>query len=195
MAKDFYLPTDVPGSKLPNTDNDLSAEFTKKTLSVSLRGTHPVFRAFLILFSIPIMLSSCLKYEEVKVLGVEDVAVKKFSAKSVELEVSVKIKNPNNYKIKIVGSDLDLFVNGNKSGKAKILDKIVIPKHSEEVHTFIVQANYKEVMAGLKGGIFSILTGGAVPLRIKGKITAKAKMLRKSFEVDITEKVSFGKNK
>jgi len=177
-----------------NLINDLSSKFIKKTLCISLREIKPVYRGFLVLFSMQVMLSSCLKYEEVKVLGVEDVAVKKFSAKSVELEVSVKIKNPNNYKISIVGSDLDLYVNRNKSGKAKIIDKIVIPKHSEEIHRFIVQANYKEVMAGLKGGIFSILTGGSVPLRIKGKITAKAKMLRKSFDVDITEKVSFGKN-
>lgn len=179
---------------LPNTDNDLSAGFTKRTLCFSLREIKPVFRGLLVLFGMLALLSSCLKYEEVKVLGVEDVAVKKFSAKGVELEISVKIKNPNNYKISIVSSDLDLYVNRNKAGKATIMDKIVIPKHSEEIHRFIVQANYKEVMAGLKGGIFSILTGGSVPLRIKGKITAKAKMLRKSFDVDITKKVSFGKN-
>lgn len=184
----------MPYNRLPNTDNDSTAEFTKRTLCAGLREIYPVFRGLLVLFSMLAMLSSCLKYEEVKVLGVEDVAVKKFSAKSVELEVSVKIKNPNNYKISIVGSDLDLYINRNKAGKAKIMDKIVIPKHSEEIHSFIVQANYKEVMAGLKGGIFSILTGGSVPLRIKGKITAKAKMLRKSFDVDITERVSFGKN-
>lgn len=135
------------------------------------------------------LFTSCLKYQEVKVLGVEDVKIKEFSTKGVEVEVSIKISNPNSYKIKMVHSDLEIFVKGKKAGKARIVNKITLPKKSEAVHTFTITANYNQILSALGGGLLSLFSSGTIPLQIKGNITAKALGIRKTFPVNVKENV------
>ena len=54
-------------------------------------------------------LTSCLTYEEVEFVGVKNVDVESFSMKEAVIKVTVQVKNPNKYKIKITNSDLDLY--------------------------------------------------------------------------------------
>ena len=144
---------------------------------------------YIITLFVALLLGSCIKYEQVEVIGVEDVTMNKFSTSGVEVEISIRVNNPNNYKITIVNSDLDIYVKGKRAGKAKITNRIVIPKNSRDVHKIKVKANYNELMGALTGNILGLLTGGSTELRIKGEITAKAKMLRKKFPVDFKKRV------
>ena len=144
---------------------------------------------YIIIACTGLLLSSCIKYEQVEVIGVEDIGINQFSTQGVVVEISLRVHNPNNYKITIVNSDLDIFVKDKRAGKAKITNRIVIPKNSREVHKVIVKANYNELMGAIKGNFLGLLTGGSMDLRLKGQITAKAKMLKKKFPVDFKKRV------
>ena len=62
--------------------------------------------------------------QEVEVVKVTDVGIKNFSSKGIEVGIAMQIKNPNNYAISIVGSDLIIFLKGQKLGTAAIKEKI-----------------------------------------------------------------------
>jgi LEA14-like dessication related protein len=113
--------------------------------------------------------------------------MKEFSASGIEAIVSMKVKNPNNYKITIVNSDLDLFINGSKMGKAIIKDKIVLKKQQTEVYTFVVGA---KPSGGILGSLLSIAFSKNVRVGVKGKVKARAFMVSKSFPVDVEQNVS-----
>lgn len=153
---------------------------------ISLRKT-----GFLILSALLIMATtSCFQYKEVEMEGVEDVRIKNLSAKGVEIEVDMKIKNPNNYKISIVDSDLDIYLKKKKMGNAIIQNKIVLPKKSSKVHTIMIKGDLKGMDLASLLGLVGIFGGGSLDVQMKGFIKAKAKGIAKKFPVDVTEKVS-----
>ncbi|PCJ83610.1 MAG: hypothetical protein COA57_10860 [Flavobacteriales bacterium] len=134
---------------------------------------------------------SCISYKEVQFIAMIGAEVKSFSAKGLNVELGVKLRNPNNYKITVVDSDLDIFINGKPMGKAKIKNKIKMKKNSEDVHHFIISADYDNAAVGGLSAIMAMLGASSMQLRIKGKVKAKALVFRKTFDVDFTERVSF----
>lgn len=133
--------------------------------------------------------SSCLTYRQVEVMGVKDVSVKQFSTKGFSVDVALRISNPNSFKIKLVKSDLDIYIRGKKAGKARIDNKIVLKRHSRDVHQIRISGDYSKVASALGSGLLNLFSGRPVPLQIKGKITAKALMIRKTFPVDVKHSV------
>lgn len=131
----------------------------------------------------------CLTYKEVKVIAVTEVGVKQFTTKGVEVEVAMQIKNPNNYKINIVDSDLELFVKGSRIGTATIDNKVTLPKKSNQIHRFIIKSALKDMGTNVFPILMTVLGGGIIDLQIKGDIKATAKGIGKRFPVDFKEKV------
>lgn len=131
----------------------------------------------------------CMTYKEVEVIDVTDVGVKQFTAKGVEIEVAMQIKNPNNYNISIVDSDLQLFAKGNRVGTANIENKVTLPKKSNQIHRFIITSSLKDMGSSAFPLIMSVLGGGDIEVQITGDIKAKAKGIGKRFPVDFKEKV------
>lgn len=144
---------------------------------------------FISLLFITFSLLSCISYKEVKVIEVKDVGVKNFTLKGVDVEVAMQIKNPNNYNIKIVDSDLEVLIKENRIGTATIENKIVLPKNSNQVHRFIIRSTLKDMGSNVFPLLMTVLGGGTIELQIKGDIKATAKGIGKRFPVDFKENV------
>ena len=146
----------------------------------------------IILFSFSILLSTlvgCMTYKDVEMIEVTDVGVKDFTTKGVEVEVAMQIKNPNNYNINIVDSDLELFVKEDRIGTAKIDNKVTLPKNSNKIHRFIIKSSLKDMGASVFPLMMTVMSGGEIEMHIKGDIKATAKGIGKRFPVDFKEKV------
>lgn len=146
-------------------------------------------KSVLVLIVISITLTSCFKYEEVVMKEVTNVSVNSFSANNIEIKVDMRIINPNNYKISIVDSDLELFVKNKKVGNSKIKDKIDLPKNSDETHQIVVKTTVEDMIGTAIPVILNVLFEDSVDLQVKGEIKAQAKSLSKSFPVDFKERV------
>jgi len=131
----------------------------------------------------------CMTYKEVEIIEVTDVSLKQFTAKGVEVEVAMQIKNPNNYNISIVDSDLELFAKGSRVGIAKVEKKITLLKKSNQIHRFIIKASLKDLGIGAIPLAMSVLGGEPIDIHIKGDIKAKAKGVGKRFPVDFKKTV------
>lgn len=145
---------------------------------------------FLSITLVLLHLSSCQTYREVEMLGVEGYEVESFDTSGAVIKISVRVKNPNGYKIKITNSDLDLSLNGRSAGKAEIDKKIVLPKRSDMVHTFKVKANFKQLAGGFTS-LIGIMTSGKAKVKVEGWVKAKALGIGRKVDVDFNESVSF----
>lgn len=146
-------------------------------------------KSVLVLIVISITLTSCFKYEDVVMKEVTNVSVNSFSANNIEIKVDMRIINPNNYKISIVDSDLELFVKNKKVGTSKIKDNIDLPKNSDETHQIVVKTTVEDMIGTAIPVILNVLFEDSVDLQVKGEIKAQAKSLSKSFPVDFKERV------
>ena len=131
----------------------------------------------------------CMEYREVEVIEVSDVGIKSITLTGIEIGVSMQIKNPNNYDISIVDSDLALFAEGKKVGNAHVIEKIKIPKKSNKIHRFTVQSNTADIVSNAIPLLMSLMSKDVLAVQITGDIKAKAKGLSKRFPVDFKDKV------
>lgn len=148
---------------------------------------------YLSIFVLLLSLSSCINYEDVQLLEVTNIRVIDLTTKKIEIGVDMKIVNPNNYKISITDSDLELMIKNKKIGTAKIKDKIELPKKSDQVHHIAIVTETKDIVSGAIPVLLSLMFDETVELQVKGEIRAKAKALSKNFPVDFKERVMLNK--
>ena len=145
-------------------------------------------RQLLFGISILFIFNSCIDYKEVEFLGVTDYSINKLDTEDVSITLSMKIKNPNNYNIKIKKSTFDLYLNGKKLGKTKMLDDVKLEKNRSQVHDVVFDGNMESITQGIFSSL-GVLLGGTAKLRVKGKLKAKAYGLGKKFDVDFTQNI------
>ena len=133
--------------------------------------------------------SGCIEYKEVEVVEVSGVGIKNISLKGIEVEVAMQIKNPNNYTISIVDSDLTLFADGKKVGVARVKEKITLSKKSNKIHRFTIQTSVQDIVSNALPLLMNLMTQDNIEVGIKGDIKAKAKGVGKRFPVDFKERV------
>jgi len=142
------------------------------------------------LFSI-VFLTSCFDYEDVEFKGVQNIGLEGRSGGNITVRIDMKVKNPNNYNIKIKKSSLDVFVNGSKIGKTKIKNNIVLKKNHQEVYPLFLTLSEKELKGSALSSIGSLLRG-SMKVRIKGNIKAKVYGFGKKFPIDVEQPVNLG---
>jgi len=138
-----------------------------------------------------ITLTSCFDYQDVDFKGVENFSLENKSTDNIVVRLDMRVKNPNNYNIKIKKSSLDIFVNGKKAGKTKMKNDIVLKKNSEGVYPVYLNTNGKDLLSSSMGSLGSLL-GGSLKIRLKGDVKAKVYGVGKKFPIDVEEPVSLG---
>lgn len=148
---------------------------------------------YLSIFVLMLSLFSCFKYEDVQILEVTNIRVLDLTTKKIEVGIDMHIVNPNNYKISITDSDLELMIKNKKIGTAKIKEKIELPKKSDQVHHVSIITDTKDIVSGAIPVLLGLMFDDSIELQVKGEIRAKAKSISKNFPVDFKERVKLNK--
>lgn len=137
-----------------------------------------------------LLLTSCFTYHEVDVLDVGEYRINNVTKENVEVSVNIQVNNPNNYNIKLKKTDLDLYLEGEKIGKANIKEDLILKKRTQEKYTLTFQSNYKELSGAVLGRLPSLLRKSKIKVGLKGRVKAKANLLLgKKFDLDVEETV------
>lgn len=142
---------------------------------------------------VSLTLTSCFEYEDVQLLKVTNIHLNNIFTKKIEIGVDLQIVNPNKYKINIVDSELELFLKGKKIGTAHIIDKIELPKNSDQIHKIAIATDLKDMLSDAIPVILGVLFDESIELQVKGNIKASAKALTKIFPIDFKERVRLNK--
>lgn len=142
---------------------------------------------------VSLTLTSCFEYEDVQLLKVTNIHLNNISTKKIEIGVDLQIVNPNKYRINIVDSELELFLKGKKIGTAHIIDKIELPKNSDQIHKIAIATDLKDMLSDAIPVILGVLFDESIELQVKGNIKASAKALTKIFPIDFKERVRLNK--
>ncbi len=142
-----------------------------------------------LVFGLSVMLSACSYYNDVQVLKVMNVEIVEFSTDIINASVEIEINNPNWYDIKLIDSDLDLFVNGKSMGTVHLAEKVVIPKKSISIQKVEVISDIKDAQGNFLQSVMSLLFRKTALLEIKGEVKAKGFMVAKKIPVEIKEEM------
>ena len=135
---------------------------------------------------------SCRAPEMITVSKVENAKLLKCDQTGIEMEVSLRIKNPNRIGFNIYrSSNLDAELNGMSIGKLKINKRIHIGANSDDAHTFIISSDLSRMTLADIPKILVISKMKNANLNIKGELKVGKFFYKKTFQVDRTEKISF----
>jgi LEA14-like dessication related protein len=143
------------------------------------------------IFSIALFLSliSCAEFKPCTFNGIESAKVISVSSTNIELELNVKIKNPNNFGFSIYPSDFDVKLGNKDLGKASLSKKVRIKANSEIIHTFIIHSDLSKVMAGGMSSLISLAKSKNAIVAVHGELKTGNLFYKKRFPVDLKENI------
>jgi LEA14-like dessication related protein len=148
---------------------------------------------FLILL-ISVSLFSCGSIKPLDVKKIENVKLNNFSKNSASFDITLKVENPNGYRFKLVDNNLDLVINQIELGQAKIKNRVVIPRKSEQSYTFTVEANFSRLAIASIPSLINMLKSKEVEMKLKGDVRVRTMGIGKTIPIEIVEKVNLSKN-
>ena len=145
---------------------------------------------FSFLFSLVLLLQSCIVFKDLAYKGIDSYKVEEISMKGLKLSLSVKIENPNWFKIKAKGGEIDVKLGGNSLGKFSLIDEVILPKKSDGVVRVRIESKFKSLLGGGIIGIMSMFrSGGETEIELKGYIKARALGVVKKIPISSKEKL------
>ena len=139
---------------------------------------------WLILTSLLFIFSSCLEFDDVKFKGIESVKFPKIDQKEILIDLSLKLDNPNNYKIKIKPSVLDVYIGGILMGQVQIDEKFVIKKKQESSYSTQLKCKLED---GVLFSLMKFATMSEISVRFKGRVKGSVYGINKKVDIDETK--------
>ena len=119
-----------------------------------------------------LFLLSCARPQALQYKGIDRVSLGSVGTQGLQLAFDVKLYNPNPYALRLVGADLDAYINSRLAGKAGLLSSQDVPA----TDTFILPISVSLDAANLLGNAIDLLTQKEVMVKLDGKVRAgKAK--------------------
>lgn len=139
------------------------------------------------------LFSSCGNQQNITISKIAGAKVISVSQKGIELELSVKIKNPNSFGFTIYPSDFSIKINNSDVGKAQLKDKVRVKSHSEEEHKLIVKSEFSDLFSGGLSSLMVLIQKKSLDVSLKGELKAGTLFYKKTFPVDLKENISLTK--
>ena len=149
-------------------------------------------KRFFFLSIIALLGVSC-NMQPIEIGKVESTKIISLNQKGIEVELGVKIKNPNGFGFKIYESDLNVTVNGTPMGKAELKNNVKIKANSDEVHLFTIKSNFSNLLSGGLGALFTLSQSKSLDVAVKGEIKAGNFFMKKKYPVDLKQTISMNK--
>jgi len=127
--------------------------------------------------------------QEVELVAVEKIELVNMKNNVLSFDVSATLDNPNSFNIKMLDSDLDLYLDDKLMGKAHLLKSIHIKKKSNETYKFQVETDVLDQGKLLPLLIQTALTG-KLKVGVKGDVKGKVYFITRRVKVDMEDVVS-----
>ena len=146
-------------------------------------------RGYIRILFFSFFLTSC-SFQDLTVGNVESTKVKSLSKDGIDLELGIRIKNPNRIALKVYPSDFDASVNGIDVGKVKLIKTVRIKGSSDEISQFYVKSDFSKIGFADLPRILSLVAAKNISLDLKGDLKGGKWFFKKKFPVELKKNLS-----
>jgi LEA14-like dessication related protein len=123
-------------------------------------------------------------------LGIQNFKIGEIKEGKINVTITVKVNNPNKYKIKVKKTALDLFIEDKNIGQAIMKEDLIIEKSTEKNYDFTVQADYKVLSKSALGIVTKALFQKTINVQVKGNAKAVVRgIFSKNFDIDLKKDI------
>lgn len=152
--------------------------FDKKTKVIAISSIS-VFVLIILLY---------LMIQPVKVGDVESLKINGYENGALNVDVSLRIDNPNVLSCRIMNIDMEMYLNGTKLGVVKNATNTIIEAGKEKLYTFNLDVKTGSMIIGALS-LLKSLGSNEVNVEAKGMIKVKTLFLSKEIKINRTSKV------
>jgi len=148
----------------------------------------------ILLLALNLSLTSCGDFKPVEVTDIGAAKINKFTPEGMDLEISLKIKNPNNVRFTITETDLLFSLNGIEMGMIDLKDNIKVPANSDDFHNVHVESHFKKDLVNGIATIMTLATSKTANIHLKGNVKIRAfGFYKKRFPIELKERIPLTK--
>ncbi|MCB0760297.1 MAG: LEA type 2 family protein [Flavobacteriales bacterium] len=148
------------------------------------------WKQIIVVLFLAVGLVSCSFYDDVELVSVQDVEVLEFSQDIIHAHVDLELKNPNWYNVKVIDSELELFLNGKRMGKVRLGEKVTIPRNSTSIQRVHILSDVKEFESNFLQNVLTLLFNKSTKMEIKGWIEGRGFVVKKRVPILIEEDIN-----
>ena len=137
-----------------------------------------------------VLFFSCVTIEPVVIGGIENVRVKKLSREGIEVDLGVKIKNPNSIAITVFPSEFDAIVNGIDMGKIHLHERVRIKAYSDDVSEIHIKSDFSKLGLIDIANILPMLSSKKADILLRGNLRVGKWYYKRTFPVEFKTTVS-----
>jgi LEA14-like dessication related protein len=135
-----------------------------------------------------VTLQGCRVYRDVEFKGVNETHFTSFNGQGISGEFDVELYNPNPYKITLMQSDVELFLEGTKLGKVQLPASAVL-NAEEKTRLKLTCTAEPASIAKLVGGAIGLIFKKELVIEGKGSVMAKAFLITKTVPVEFSQRI------
>ncbi len=135
-----------------------------------------------------VTLHSCRVYRDVEFKAVKETRFTSFNSKGISCEFEVELFNPNPYKITLMQSDVDLYLEGTRLGKVQLPEIAQLNADGKTLLKLACTAEPASIPK-LVGGAIGMVFKKDVVIEGKGSVTAKAFLITKTVSVEFKQRL------
>ncbi len=137
----------------------------------------------IVLLCLPILLSGCFKFEDIRLIAVKDVTYREFRDNVLQLDIMVTVDNPNRYKVKIKDGKMELKFKDKTIGNLAQTDRIELEANAKKDYKIRATVEMKDLTAGLLAA-YRIFMNESDRLSLSGSVHVKSFMYSKTLQVE-----------
>ena len=138
---------------------------------------------YIILFSLTVLFSGCIGYEEIRVVKIKDVSYREFRNNTLKLAIVVTVDNPNYFKVKITGADMKLRFQESVVGNITQIENIEIDRRTKKDYTIQVAIEMKDLMSNVLN-ISRMFMNDSKHLNLSGTVHVKSFLYSNTFHIE-----------
>jgi len=144
----------------------------------------------LIFLCVALTLTSC-QYDEVEISDIRKFRIDKVDNNRIHFSFDIKLRNPNNYALKVSSTDLVCELNGRNLGNLYLDEPVKVPAGNNDY----ISIHSSVKTEGAANNVLPILLGSllnrAIDVRLTGEVKGGAFIFPKTIQIDHFERVDF----
>ncbi len=144
---------------------------------------------------IGLILSGCGIYKPVTVGKIKAIRLVSLNFEEITFKLIIPVENPNGYKFRIVGSEVEIALNDKQLTNITVEDDVEVPKKFNGEIEVPVKVKLKGMFDAGTIAIVELFNKRGTELTIKGYVKVKAGIISKKIKIDEKSNVSIFRNK
>lgn len=135
-----------------------------------------------LMITLSMFLLAC-EVDDVEVGVPTDLKIEELNMKNIKLIVMVPIANPNSFSFNIRNADIDLFLNDRPMGKVSKIDRVRIPRKSNDIYPVLFEIETAKTVGNIMT-VIRDLQVGRPRVALKGHISVGKLFISKKIDVN-----------